>query len=97
MQGAWIDGNKGICSPKVHVLHSRKVSQKQMQMLAGGLVYMFSFRKPLMANLNEIWGFIAAFSNDRQYKQLPQAVAQELWASFFLSVFSHFVCPLTQW
>ena len=100
MQGAWIDGEKGICSPKgdkvgkyltalVHVLNTRKVSQRQMQMLAGGLVYLFSFRRPLMANLNDVWGFITGFDNDRQYKPLPLPVAQELWASFFLSVFSY--------
>ena len=100
MQGAWIDGEKGTCSPKgdkvgkyltalVHVLNTRKVSQRQMQMLAGGLVYLFSFRRPLMANLNDVWGFITGFHNDRQYKPLPLPVAQELWASFFLSVFSY--------
>lgn len=100
MQGAWIDGEKGICSPKtdkvgkyltalVYVLGSRNVTQKQMQLLAGGLVYMFSYRRPLMANLNEIWKFISGFSNDRKYRPLPISVAQEIWASFFLSCFSY--------
>ena len=100
MQGAWIDGEKGICSPKtdkvgkyltalVYVLASKNVTQKQMQMLAGGLVYMFSYRRPLMANLNEIWKFISDFSDDKKYRPLPISVAQEIWASFFLSCFSY--------
>ena len=58
-------------------------------MLAGGLVYLFSFRRPLMTNLNDIWGFITGFGNGRQYKPLPLSVAQELWGSFFLSVRSY--------
>ena len=70
-----------------HVLGTRKVTQNQMQMLAGGLI--FSFRRPLMSKLNDIWGFISSFSNDRQHKLLPKTVAQELWASFFLSCFSY--------
>ena len=100
MQGAWIDGERGICSPKVdkvgkylsclvHVLHTRRVTQKQMQMLVGGLVYMFSFKRPLMSILNDVWKFILTFSNDKQLKPLPAPVLAELWASFFMSVFSY--------
>ena len=99
MQGAWIDGNKGVCSPKpdkvgkylsslVYVLHTKKVTQKQLQMLVGGLVYMFSFRRPLMSILNEVWKFILDFSNDKQLKPLPSEVLAELWACFYMSVFS---------
>ena len=58
MQGAWIDGDKGFCCAKpsktskylwalLDLLQKREVSQKQMQMLTGGLVYMFGFRRPL--------------------------------------------------
>eukprot|EP00435_Cladocopium_sp_Y103_P073845 s126_g45.t1 len=100
MQGAWIDGDKGICSSKGdkvvkylaslnHVLQSRKVSRKQMQMLVGGLVYIFSFRRPLMSILNEVWTFIVSFRDDKQWLPLPLKVQEELVAAFFLSVFSY--------
>ena len=96
MQGAWIDGERGICSAKNdkilkylsslnHVLHQRQVSRKQMQMLAGGLICLFSFRRPLMSVLNEVWACIVSFKDDRQYKPLPPKVLEELIAAFFLS------------
>lgn len=99
MQGAWIDGDLGICCSKGdkiakylaslnHVLHSKRVTRKQMQMLAGGLVYIFSFRRPLMSTLNEIWSFIVSFKDDKQWLPLPMRVQEELVAAFFLSVFS---------
>lgn len=56
-----------------------------MQMLVGGLVYLFSFRRPLMAILGEVWQFIASFGNDKVYKPLPHEVREELFASFFVS------------
>ena len=54
MQGAWIDGDLGICCSKGdkiakylaslnHVLHSKRVTRKQMQMLAGGLIYIYIY------------------------------------------------------
>ena len=99
MQGAWLDGERGICSPKGDkvarylaslnfVLHQRQVSRKQMQMLAGGLIYMFSFRRPLMSILNEVWSFIVSFSDDKQFKPLPSKVIEELIAAFMLAPLS---------
>ena len=99
IQGAIINGEQGTCSAKpdkiskylsslVFVLQRKEVSRKQMQMLVGGLVYLFSFRRPLMSVLNEVWVFISSFSNDKQYLPLPPKVAQELFAAFFL-------CPLS--
>ena len=107
VQGAWVDGVTGTCSAKpdkvakylcclVDLLHRKEVSQQQMQMLVGGLVYMFSYRRPLMSCLNEVWGFIARFRNDRKLLPLPHKVREELWASFFLSMtsFIDFRLPL---
>ena len=99
IQGAIINGEQGTCSAKpdkiskylsslVFVLQRKEVSRKQMQMLVGGLVYLFSFRRPLMSVLNKVWVFISSFSNDKQYLPLPPKVAQELFAAFFL-------CPLS--
>ena len=99
VQGAWVDGNKGVCSAKpekvakylcclVDLLHRKEVTQQQMQMLVGGLVYMFSYRRPLMSCLNEVWGFIGRFKNDRKFLPLPHKVREELWAAFFLSMTS---------
>ena len=96
MQGAWIDGDKGFCCAKpsktskylwalLDLLQKREVSQKQMQMLTGGLVYMFGFRRPLMSILNHVWEFIVKFENDRVVKPIPLRVKEELLASFFLS------------
>lgn len=96
MQGAWIDGDKGFCCAKpsktskylwalLDLLQKREVSQKQMQMLTGGLVYMFGFRRPLMSILNHVWEFIVRFENDRVVKPIPWRVKEELLASFFLS------------
>eukprot|EP00438_Fugacium_kawagutii_P010947 Skav235355 [mRNA] locus=scaffold665:213254:217513:- [translate_table: standard] len=96
IQGAWLDGSTGICRPKSDkvakylaslnfVMSRRKVSQKQMQMLVGGLVYLFSFRRPLMAILGQVWQFIVSFDNDKAYLPIPREVREELFAAFFLS------------
>ena len=52
LQGAWLDGLEGVCSAKPSkvakylfalsdLLFRKEVTQKQMQMLVGGLVYRF--------------------------------------------------------
>lgn len=100
MQGAIIDGTIGVGYAKpekaarylqglLHVVQKGRASQKQLQILAGGLVYLFSFRRPLMSTLNDIWRFIASFTNDRRSKPLPAAVLRELVASFFLAGVSY--------
>lgn len=96
VQGAWIDGNAGFCCAKVgkvskylwallDLLTRKEVSQKQMQMLTGGLVYLFGFQRPLMSILNHVWEFIVGFENDKVVKPMPRKVMEELLASFFLS------------
>ena len=100
MQGAWLNGHKGIAYAKcdkaskylrgvLEVLRQGRASQKQLQMLAGGLVYIFSFRRTLMSCLNEIWSFIVAFGNDKRSRPLPSKVQSELIAAFFLASVSY--------
>eukprot|EP00435_Cladocopium_sp_Y103_P015411 s1282_g3.t1 len=106
IQGAWIDGKQGICRAKgakiakylagvEYLLRRGNASQKQMQMVAGGMVYLFSFRRPLMSLLNEVWHYIASFKNDQDFKPIPALVKQELCAAFFLTslAFMNFRLP----
>ena len=100
MQGALIDGTKGVAYAKptkaakylvslLEVVRQGRANRKQVQMLAGGLVYLFSFRRPLMSCLNSVWEFIVKFDNDRITKPLPRQVTEEFVASFFLSGVSY--------
>ena len=97
MQGAWIDGDRGTCAPKpdkvarylcclMYLLTKGKASRRQLQMTVGGLVYVFSYRRPLMSILNEVWNFLLRYSTDHEALYLPIVVREELWAAFFMSV-----------
>ena len=96
VQGAWIDGERGICRAKgskvakyltavAYLLKKGRSTQKEIQMVAGGLVYLFSFRRPLMSLLNEIWHFIVGFNGPQQIRNIPLGVQEELFASFYLT------------
>ena len=61
----------GIAYPKVEkvmkyahlallLLKSGRASQKQMQIVGGGFVYIAMFRRPLLGALNHIWEFIVS-------------------------------------
>ena len=69
VQGALVDGELGIATPKrekvlkyLHLtyllLKEGKASQRQAQVVGGGLVYLAMFRRPLLGCLNGIWKFI---------------------------------------
>ena len=69
VQGALVDGRKGIAYPKIDkiarysqlaklLLESGEATQKQMQIVGGGFVYMAMFRRPLLGALNHMWDFI---------------------------------------
>ena len=73
VQGAIVDGAKGCAYPKPEKilkytqlallsLRETRCTQKQMQVVAGGLVYMATFRRALMGALNGIWSFIEEFN-----------------------------------
>eukprot|EP00435_Cladocopium_sp_Y103_P029073 s976_g7.t1 len=74
VQGAWIDGDKGRVfakPPKIakyvalalHLLSKHTVSQKELQVVGGGLVYVAMFNRPLLCGLNQIWRQIVSFEN----------------------------------
>ena len=97
MQGAWIDGVKGICSAKadkvaryltcvLYLIRKGKATRKQLQMAVGGLVYVFSYRRPLMSILNEVWPFLMRYDSEQESRYLPLQVREELWAAFFMTV-----------
>ena len=69
VQGAMVDGQRGLAHPKVEkvlkymhlarlLLEEQVATQKQMQIVGGGLVYIAMFRRPLLGGLNHIWQFI---------------------------------------
>ena len=66
VQGAWIDGQAGRLFAKpskiakyvaliLQVLRTGAASQRELQVLGGGLVYIAMFRRPLLSGLNQIW------------------------------------------
>lgn len=81
VQGAIIDGEKGLAYPKeqklvkylssaLSLLGQTSVSQREMQVVCGGLVYVSMFRRPLLGTLNSVWKFIEAFESS-MVKRLP--------------------------
>eukprot|EP00438_Fugacium_kawagutii_P014361 Skav231767 [mRNA] locus=scaffold739:108680:112408:- [translate_table: standard] len=91
VQGALLDGERGIAHPKVDkvlkyaylttlLLEQRTCSQKQMQVIGGGMVYIAMFRRPLLGGLNHIWQFILEFEKHPPvvHLEIPAPVKQEL-------------------
>ena len=75
IQGAMVNGTTGRVTPKptkvlkylclgLQLLREGRASQKQMQIVAGGLVYCTMFRKQLLGMLNSVWTFIVGFEGD---------------------------------
>ena len=97
MQGGLVDGIEGIIAPKAdkiarylrgawYLLQSKSCDLKRIQMVAGGLVYLFSYRRCLMSCLNEIWCFISSFEGKlRVWKVIPPRVKMEISSSIALS------------
>ena len=97
VQGALVDGSEGTARPRPEkvmryvqlsllLMESGRRSQKQMQIVAGGLVYMAMFRRALLGTLNAIWEFVQSF--DKQgphFRPSPQPVQREI-ARFCLLV-----------
>eukprot|EP00438_Fugacium_kawagutii_P009708 Skav211711 [mRNA] locus=scaffold2852:255903:258329:- [translate_table: standard] len=91
VQGAIVNGKEGIIFPKpakvfkyaflvILLLQSGRCTQKQAQIVAGGLVYLAMFRRPLLGSLHHIWRFITSFENLPPVikLELPQEVQVEL-------------------
>ena len=96
VQGAEINGKTGLARPKseklgkyasatVSLLRRRRCTQKEIQVVSGGLVYFAMFRRPLMSCLNYIWRFIQSFDEPGPCRRkLPSPVVSEL--CMFLSL-----------
>ena len=66
VQGAWVDGELGRAGPKpekvmryvklaCEAVIKGKASQRELQVIGGGFVYIAMFRRPLLSGLNAIW------------------------------------------
>lgn len=74
VQGATVDGKAGLAYPKEDKLckyfalalgltEMERASQKQWQVVCGGLVYFCMFRRPLLGSLNRVWTHIESFNS----------------------------------
>lgn len=82
VQGAWVDGSQGRVqakSPKVakyvalalHLLFRGSASQKELQVVGGGLVYVAMFNRPLLCGLNQIWRRIVELEDKPKGMRVP--------------------------
>ena len=66
VQGAIVDGERGLAYPKPQkilcyvalcweLLRRQKASQRELQVVCGGFVYVCLFRRPLLSALNKVW------------------------------------------
>ena len=91
VQGAIVDGQQGIAFPKIEkvlkyahlaklVVQAGEATQKQMQIIGGGFVYICMFRRPLLGSLNHIWQFIVKAGQEPPFIRhpLPWEVSQEI-------------------
>ena len=91
VQGAIVDGLAGVAYPKPEkvlkymqlsklLLEQTMCTQKQAQIVAGGLVYFSMFRRPLLGCLNEIWRFITGFEGSPPFIKMaiPKEVKAEI-------------------
>ena len=102
VQGALVDGVTGRVKPKPGkvlryvrlawlVLKEGRATQKQLQVICGGLVYCSMFRRPMLGMLNSVWNLIVELNAE------PPVVKRELPATVKLEL-ARFVCaiPLAQ-
>ena len=98
VQGAIVDGTKGVAFPKTEKLlrymmlglrffYSASSTQKEAQVVGGGLVYVAMFRRPLLGGLNAIWEFISSFEGYPPVCRLPIPFVVKLEVVRFLSLF----------
>lgn len=84
VQGAMVDGVRGLAYPRevkllkyvsaaLKLCNQPQVSQRQMQVVCGGLVYISMFRRPLLGLLNAVWKQIEDFNHRK-------GLAGPLWA-----------------
>eukprot|EP00435_Cladocopium_sp_Y103_P021735 s916_g5.t1 len=90
VQGAQVDGIRGVAYPKGSKLVKYVVmvlmfcqletcSQRQAQVICGGLVYFSTFRRQLLGSLNLCWSFIESFNTRGRHKlPIPPLVKLEI-------------------
>lgn len=91
IQGALVDGDKGIVMAKpskvmrylsltLEVLRRGAATQKELQVIGGGLVYVCMYRRPLLCALDNIWKVIVALEDNNPHRPtlLSRLLAHEL-------------------
>ena len=92
VQGAQVDGDLGVAYPRsvkllkyvgaaLSLCSLARVSQRQVQVVCGGLVYVSMFRRPLLGCLNAVWTFVESFNNNPgggYYRPLPVECREEV-------------------
>ena len=90
VQGAVVDGSRGLACPKgqklskyftiAHqLMEETMATQRQMQVVCGGLVYFSTFRRQLLGGLNACWTFIESFNARRRHRlPIPKGVKLEI-------------------
>ena len=90
VQGAQVDGTLGVAYPReqkllkyfsagLGICKLELVSQRQMQVVCGGLVYVTMFRRPLLGCLNQVWKFIESFNSSTRHRlPLPHGCKLEI-------------------
>lgn len=91
VQGAWMDGVRGTCGAKpskvvkyaalaLELVSRGTASQRELQVVAGGLVYIAMFRRPLLPGLNSVWRAIVERESLSAYQRSPisPSVVREL-------------------
>eukprot|EP00438_Fugacium_kawagutii_P025257 Skav212859 [mRNA] locus=scaffold786:278107:283976:+ [translate_table: standard] len=79
MQGAYVDGVAGFACPRGSKLAkylflafmlalSPTATQKEWQVVCGGLVYFAMFRRPLLGCLNKVWSHIESYNTTRRWR-----------------------------
>ena len=82
MQGATIDGVAGVAFPResklskyfglaLSLVNLKIATQKQWQIVCGGLVYFTMFRRPLLGSLNQVWRHIERFNHGKRVQAVP--------------------------
>ena len=78
VQGATVDGTRGVAYPRegklakyfalaMRLCRETSATQKQWQVVCGGLVYFAMFRRPLLGGLNQVWQHIERFERESSH------------------------------
>ena len=87
VQGAWLEGDKGLAMAKpskvvryvrlvLELLLQGHASQKELQVIGGGLVYVSMFRRPVLSGLSHIWRSIVSL--DTKPKKVRVVLRKEV-------------------